>query len=233
MITTTSVPTLTIARLTFGIAVVNTVVKEHLFSLVRAFGIKTTPDAVSEIASDIITGYSHLKITEIMLALKMMREGKFREGFDGSGNRAEMFGVLSSAVICDCINRFCHDYRNPILDKKMREKALKMRLEANSKAATPSEKLNIIGGAIIESPDSMKLLSQFLTKEQRMTLEYYARERQALLRLKQRVEEYINTPEEQRNTATLEKGIEYINSEFPLDPQFIEKINGTTPKQQQ
>lgn len=223
MVTTDNAPTLTIASYSFGATSVRAIISAHLTSLILAYGIHgTTPVEVDIIASDIMSGFPHLKITEIMLALKMMREGKFREGRDGSSNRGEMYGSLSSSVICDCINRFCIEYRNPVLEKAENEEKLRRLKEEQTNAASDGDKLNIIGGAIIENPSTILFYQSFLTPKQMATLEYYAKERKALILLKQRVEEYLKTPADSRSVESLSKGIEYINSNFPYDPQSID-----------
>lgn len=231
---TGNAPTITISRLTFGNASVRAIIKSHLFTMCNAMGITSTPDAIDAITDDIISGYGDLKVTELILAFKMIREGKFREGSAGERNRGEFFGTLSSGVICDCLNRFRFDYRNPILARQEQEAEKRRKEDSIQHAATYSEYVQIIFNQLMTcDPDKMGKLfdycKQFIKDPKDMEeVKKYVEERSklwaqikhdeeelyALRLLKTRVDEYLaGKPDDV--AVSLRKGVAYIDAKFP------------------
>lgn len=231
---TGNAPTITIAKLSFGNASVRAIIKSHLFTMANAMGITSTPDAIDAITDDIISGYGDLKVTELMLAFKMIREGKFREGAGGERNRGEFFGQLSSGVICDCLNRFRFDYRNPILARAEQEEEKKRKEAEMRDASKYDDYKNIIFTRLLTCPpDKMgalfKWFQPYINNQQDMIeIKEYIEERAklynqlkhdeeelyALRLLKTRVDEYLaDKPEDE--AVTLRKGVAYIDAKFP------------------
>lgn len=222
LVTTEVAPTLNIAKMAYGFGYVNMVVSEHLTALAMAMGATATDTTINMVAYDVINGFGYLKITEIILAIRMMREGKFRSGIAGADNRAHFFGQLTSDVVCDCLNRFCIEFRNPILDAVEQKRVDEEREKRMMNAATPEQRAKIIIASCVLYPSTRSFLLQFLNKKEMEALEYYSKERKALLLLKERLEEYLSKPQEERTTDALEKGIKYINDNFPLGTESIE-----------
>lgn len=183
MVTTQVAPTLTIASKAFGQASVKLIIRSHLHAMALAMGITSTPDAIDGIIEDILSGYGDFKITELLLAFKMIREGKFR---DREHNRGSFYGVLSSSVICDCLYQFRFGYRNEILSKA--EQQEQQQKKAEEKPASYEEyRLTIINSIIglRQDPEKMgkqfKALKHFLNEEDMKELEKYVEEQQMLL----------------------------------------------------
>lgn len=180
MVTSAKVPTVTIARLAFGDASVKLLLRSHLHSMAICMGLTSTPEAMDSVIDDVISGYGDLKVTEILLAFKMIREGKFRTG---DNNRGAFFGSLSSDVICDCLYKFRTDYRNPILARQEQEQEPK-----DEPPATYAEYSVIIVNSILAlRHDPVKMGQQFqffksrLNKEDMLQLDKYIEEQQKLL----------------------------------------------------
>lgn len=165
LITSEKIPSVTIARKAFGDAPIKLILRSHLFELAQATGIQSTAENIDAIIDDIISGYGYLKISEIILALKMMRESKFREGRDGSGNRGTFYGRLDGQVITDCINRFVVEYRNPLLDKVENERRRQRFAEESRNAASYETRKKIISDACRDDPSLRPFLGQFLKDE--------------------------------------------------------------------
>lgn len=240
---TGNAPTITISKLTFGNASIRAIIKSHLFTMANAMGITSTPDAIDAITDDIISGYGDLKVTELILAFKMIREGKFREGSGGERNRGEFFGNLSSGVICDCLNRFRFDYRNPIIARQEQEADKRRKEEEMANAAKYDDYKQIIFTRLLTCPpDKMGALFRWFqpyikNQQDMIEIKEYIKERAdlhkknqdleeinrvmidelyALRLLKTRLDEYLSSkPADDDTLATLRKGVAYIDGKFP------------------
>ena len=180
MVTSAKVPTVTIARMAFGDAPVKLLLRSHLHSMAVCMGVTSTPEAMDSVIEDVMSGYGDLKVTEVLLAFKMIREGKFRTG---DNNRGAFYGSLSSDVICDCLYKFRTDYRNPILARLEKEQKPK-----EEPAASYDEYSVIIVNSIMAlRHNSVKMGQQFqffktrLKQEDMLQLEKYIEEQQKLL----------------------------------------------------
>ncbi len=151
--------------------------------MAMAMGVTATPDSIEGIIEDILSGYGDLKVSELLLAFKMIREGKFRSG---DNNRGSFYGSLSSNVICDCLYKFRYEYRNPILEKLEQEKHRQKR-EEEKPASYEEYRLTIISSIISlrNDPDKMgrqfNSLKHFLNEQDMLELEKYVEEQQHLL----------------------------------------------------
>lgn len=209
-------PTITIAKMTFGESVVKIIIEQHLQELAIAFGVRSTRDAISYIADDIIDGYYYLKMSELILALHLIRQGKIREPDDYNAdgtNAAKMYGVISTQSICNCLHIFCTTIRARYIEQReQRERELR-RIEDDKNAVNGFE---FIAARSLDDLTIMDFFKQYLTKQQMKELEYYVQERKVLLLLKERVEQYLDG---QCDKDKLAKAIEYINTNFPSNPQ--------------
>lgn len=235
MITTSTAPTLFVARITFGDALVQTIIIAHLTELAIAEGVSYTPQSLAAIAEDVMSGYGDLKITEIILALRMIREGKFRTGDNDENNRGKFYSTISTGVICDCLNRFRFEYRNPILQRHELKLKAEQQAKDNKKAASPQERDKIIFASCLRDLKVNFYISNFLTKKQMADLQYYVDERKCHLLLRKRVNEFLDkvsaivgatedmvtisltTPQGTIDFTPLYKAMEYLDDKFPVD----------------
>lgn len=211
-------PTLTIAKYAFGTAKINQLIAVHLQQLAVAFGVKTDPVQIDAIADDITSGYGHLKVTEIILFFKMLREGKFRSG---ENDRGKMFGTLSSEIICDCLYQYKKSYRDYVLQKHEEELKKQEREQDEMRAATYDERKNIFFGKCLQDASFLVLIknNQWLMDKDIQTIENAVNEFKHLRLLRTRVEEYLKSINKgcdpKTNAAKLEKAIEYLNANYP------------------
>lgn len=220
MVTTEGFPTLTIAKLSYGESSVTELIASHLQRLAAAFGIAATAMQIDMIAQDIISGYGYLKVSEIALFFKMLREGKFRKG---DNDRGKMYGVLNGEVIMDCLYQFTHSYRDEILCKAEDELRKKVKEEADMKAASPQEKFEILTGKCLSDASFIEIIKTFnLLMDNEIDIIQKAVDEFKVLRLlRTRVEEYLNSInngcDPKTNAAKLEKAISYLNEKFPKE----------------
>lgn len=230
MITSETPPTLNIARETFGNASVMMFLKQHLYLLAKFYGVTTNDEQINDIAYVITTEAGNLKTTELMLFFQMFKEGYFRNGDD---NRAKMFGSFNGDVISDCLYKFKFEYRNRIIDKHEGEQRKKQREIDDAKAMTYDERLTFCLCQSFVNKDFLEFIkkNKWLKEKDMVELEDFVKERNALLRLKQRVEELIQANESGNDTQEvidkLKRGVVYLDK---LAEEREQKSNNTGEK---
>lgn len=115
----------------YGREVVELIVRGYVMQLADASGIGYTTEQVKMCASDIVSGWHYLTIYEIAAALKMAREGRFRNP-KTDRNLATMYGAFSAVAISDCIAAFVSEVRNPLIDR-YEEEQRRVQIEQSSK----------------------------------------------------------------------------------------------------
>lgn len=119
LIANEAIPTCTVMVAAYGQPAVSVIIEGNLAAFGDAMGASYTGEQLTIIAGDVIAAYHYLTVADIVLALKMGREGKFR---DQQGNNiSKTFGTLSASVVMDVIYKYCRDVRNVEIDR--REKA--------------------------------------------------------------------------------------------------------------
>ena len=115
-----AIPTCTVMVAAYGRPAVSVIIEGNLAAFGDAMGATYNGEQLAQIAGDILSAYHYLTLADIILALKMGREGKFR---DAQGNNiAKTYGVLSAAVVADIMYRYCRDVRNVELDRRQQAK---------------------------------------------------------------------------------------------------------------
>ena len=106
----------------YGREPVQLVVEAYVMQLADSVGVQYSRDSIKVCAQDIVTGWYYLTLYEVAAALRMAREGQFRD--TNGRNIATMYGCFSSAAVIDCIAAFVRQVRNPLLEKEQSRKAL-------------------------------------------------------------------------------------------------------------
>ena len=122
-------PAMALMAQAYGREKVELVVEGHVMQLADAMGVQYERKQVKMCASDIVSGWYYLTIYEIAAALKMAREGRFRD--NNGRNMATMYGAFSSAAVIDCIAFFVKNYRAPLIDQQEQQQ----RADAKERAA--------------------------------------------------------------------------------------------------
>lgn len=113
-----NLPTCTVLCAAYGRPNVAVILEGHLASFGDAMGATYNAQQLQQIADDVLTAFHYLSFAEVILALKLGREGRFR---DAQGrNVATTYGPLSSSVVMDILYRYCKDVRNPEIDRRER-----------------------------------------------------------------------------------------------------------------
>lgn len=214
LVTSEDFPTLLVAREAFGLAVVKTTLKSHLFQLAQAVGVSATESGIDAITDDIIHGYSDLRITEIIYAFRLMRESRFREGANQERDACQFYGTLSSQVVCNCLHRYRFEYRNQIIQQKEQDEHKQKMKEEEANAANVKQRDDIIFAACLRDLYVSPLFARIYTPKQMNDLQYYVDERKAHLLLVQRVKQFLSGTIDQ---SALQRGIEYIDKHFPVN----------------
>lgn len=113
-------PSVALMSQAYGRDVVELVVEGHVMQLADAIGVPYKREQVKMCAGDIVSAWYYLTIYEIVAALKMAREGRFRD--NNGRNMATMYGQFSSAAVIDCIAFFVRNYRAPLRDKQEQQR---------------------------------------------------------------------------------------------------------------
>jgi len=218
MIMSEKVPSLSIASYAFGVASVKMLIKAYLFQTSKALGLTADEENIALITEDIIAGYGDMKITDIMLALAMMRQGKIRYK---DGDAAKQYGCLSSEVICDCLYRYRFDVRNPIIERSEQER--KMR-EKEQDVDTPySEKVKILAKACLKTGETwlLDLAEEWLQPHDKQSILRAMEELNALRLLRTVAQEYVNNVNNGGDPKTcmtrLCNGLKYLDNNYPIN----------------
>ena len=213
MVTDTTIPTLATARNAYGLTTSKALIAKHLQELASAMGVTATAKSVDAIAEDILSGYGDLRATELILAFKLMREGKFRDGANQERDSCQFYGTLSSQVICNCLYRYRFEYRNPILQREEQKRHRRKVEEELQQAATPEKRNQAIMATCLNQLQVPQLLSIYLTKKEMNDLQYFVEERKMHLLLRQRVKDFLAGKAE---ASALEKAIAYLEINYPV-----------------
>lgn len=222
IITSEDFPTLLVAREAFGMLQVKIVLRSHLYNLCKAQGITSTTDGIDAIISDIMHGYSDLRITEIIYAFKLIRESRFREGNNQERDACQFYGTLSSQVICNCLHRYRYEYRNPVIDAK--EKADREKEQSDHDAKVPSavERDLYILSLCLRDLFINPIFSNIFSPKRMEEIQHYVEERKCNNLLRKRVKEFIEGKIEK---AALQKAVDYLDSNFPISEDANYRFN--------
>lgn len=221
LITSSTPPTLNIAREAFGTATIKLFLKQHLWQLAKYYGFasSTNEEQIDEIANVLSLKAGDLKTTELMLFFQMLKEGHFRDRNDD--DRAKMFGSLNGEVILDCFHKFKFDYRDAVINRHNGEMQMKEKDESFARAATPYEKKEMFFEKCLAEPSFFDLI-----RECRLEDEIFIKnmgkaidEFKALRLLKKCCEEYLQGLSEGKDPNTtsqrIANGVKYLNEHFP------------------
>lgn len=134
-------PSVTILSIAYGRNNVSTILEGYLIGFADAMGAMYDTNTVAIVANDIINGWGHLPLSEVALALRMAREGRFRTK-DGR-NLATQYGTLNSAAVSDCLFAYCKEERTPAIEKREKEAAEIARQQSIKNAVTYEEYLKL------------------------------------------------------------------------------------------
>lgn len=134
-------PSITILSIAYGRNNVSTILEGYLIGFADAMGAMYDANTVAIVANDIINGWGHLPLSEVALALRMAREGRFRTK-DGR-NLATQYGNLNMAAVSDSLFAYCKEERTPAIEKREKEAAEIARQQSIKNAVTYEEYLKL------------------------------------------------------------------------------------------
>lgn len=115
-----TLPSCTVMCKAYGQPNVSVIVEGYLAAFGDAMGATYTGEQLKQIAGDVLSAYHYFTLAEVLLALKMGREGKFR---DAQGNNvAKTYGTMSAAVVLDVLYYFNKNVRFVEIDRRERNK---------------------------------------------------------------------------------------------------------------
>lgn len=223
MIMSERVPSLAIASYAFGKSSVNTLLKAYLFQTSKALGLTADEENISLIVQDVVSGYPDFKITDIILALAMMRQGKFRTGIDGRDDAGKMFGTMSSEIICNALYRYRFEVRNPIIQQQEQERLLKQK---EQEVDTPyEEKVKILAKACLKTGETwlLDLAYEWLLPQDNKAIRKAMDELNALRLLRTVAQEFVtkvdNGEDPKASMTRLINGLKYLDNNYPNKEQ--------------
>lgn len=184
----------------------------YLYDVCKVFSVAANGEQIEMIAMDIMSEYSYLKITEIMLFFLMFRTGQFRYG---DADRGKMYGYISAEVISDCLFQF-RRYRREILEKWDRCKREVERAKEEEQVASPEERFRVMLGMCLANHETINNIKKFgwLMEDELKKIETAIAELKDLRLLRQRVKEHLDGSD-LTDVDKLRKAIEYLDNKYP------------------